>query len=124
MIQGNSNFYRRTVKLNVTGKQDINNTPIRQRDFNKENHKGHQNKGPECYQTPISYIERDSISPYSQESSVSNSRTVPKRRASLAGRACTNHPEVEAEFKIEIDEENLNYCSKCAVHLASSGFKV
>ena len=55
MIQGNNNFYRRTVKLNVA-KQDINNTPIRQRDFNKENNKGQQNKGHEGYQTPINFI--------------------------------------------------------------------
>jgi len=55
MIQG-SNFYRRTVKLNVGNKQDINNTPIRQRDANKENSKGQHNKGNDGYQTPINFI--------------------------------------------------------------------
>jgi len=84
-------FLRKGVKL-PPSKQDINNTPIRQRDYNKENHHHPQNKH-DTYLTPISMVDRDSPQTYSQ-SSVANSRTVPKRRMSNVGRGCVNHGEV------------------------------
>lgn len=42
MNQGANQFFRKGAKININ-KQDINNTPIRQRDFNKENVKGQHN---------------------------------------------------------------------------------
>ena len=95
MNQGANQFFRKGAKININ-KQDINNTPIRQRDFNKENVKGQHNVKQQVYHTPITLIQRDSMSPYNTESSISNSRTVPKRRVSMVNRNCTNHPEVEA----------------------------
>lgn len=38
--------------------------------------------------------------------------------------ACVNHAESSAEFRIAIDNEILDYCNKCAAHLASNGFTV
>ena len=86
-----NNFIRKGVKL-PPPKHEINNTPIRQRDYNKENHHNHQNKH-DIYHTPINMVERDSLQQCS-ESSVANSRTVPKRRMSNVTRRCVNHGEM------------------------------
>jgi hypothetical protein len=43
---------------------------------------------------------------------------------STSSAACKNHPDRHAEFSIRIDEESLAYCQRCAVLLASQGFKV
>ena len=64
------------------------------------------------------------VAPNINELSIGNSRTIPKRKVSVQTLTCVNHGETEAEFKISIDGESLNYCSKCAAHLASNGFKV
>ncbi len=37
---------------------------------------------------------------------------------------CTNHPNKIAKYFVESDEETLFYCEKCAILLASQGFKV
>jgi hypothetical protein len=37
---------------------------------------------------------------------------------------CTNHPNKVAKYYVESDEETLFYCEKCAILLASQGFKV
>lgn len=37
---------------------------------------------------------------------------------------CTNHPNKTAKYIVESDEESLFYCEKCAILLASQGFKV
>ena len=47
-------FIRKGVKM-PPSKQEINNTPIRQRDYNKENHHNLHNKH-DIYHTPISMV--------------------------------------------------------------------
>lgn len=44
--------------------------------------------------------------------------------ASSRTKQCANHPEKEAEFKIIIEGEVMQYCAKCSAHLASQGFPV
>jgi hypothetical protein len=39
-------------------------------------------------------------------------------------KSCVNHPSKSAEFSIDIDEERLLYCGRCAAQLASQGFEV
>jgi hypothetical protein len=114
-------FFRRLARP-APVKGEVNNTPIRQRDTNKENVAAQYNREKEVIMHQ-EYAERESINPYINDSSA-NSRTVPTRKASVLGRFCVNHSELDAEFKIEIDGESLNYCGKCAAHLASNGFKV
>jgi hypothetical protein len=58
------------------------------------------------------------------EQSISNSRTISRKRLNTIAKPCVNHAELEAEYKILIDNEVLNYCNKCAAHLASNGFQV
>jgi ribosome-binding protein aMBF1 (putative translation factor) len=58
---------------------------------------------------------------------MATSKTVLKKRISpqnSLSKVCVNHMESEAEFRIIIDGDLLNYCSKCAAHLASNGFQV
>ena len=51
--------------------------------------------------------------------------TVPKTRRSLTPRTqCVNHPNIQAQFRIFIDDERMDYCNRCAAHLASNGFNV
>lgn len=38
--------------------------------------------------------------------------------------SCVNHPNKIAEFNIEIEDECLSYCGRCAAQLASQGFQV
>jgi hypothetical protein len=38
--------------------------------------------------------------------------------------SCQNHSNKPAKYFISIDEEDLPYCEKCAILLASQGFKV
>lgn len=35
---------------------------------------------------------------------------------------CTNHPNKLAEFNIDIEDECMAYCGRCAAQLASQGF--
>jgi len=35
---------------------------------------------------------------------------------------CVNHPNKSAEFNIDIEDECLSYCGRCAAQLASQGF--
>lgn len=37
---------------------------------------------------------------------------------------CTNHQSKVAKYVVESDEETMFYCEKCAILLASQGFKV
>ena len=37
---------------------------------------------------------------------------------------CVNHPNKSAEFNIDIEDECLAYCGRCAAQLASQGFEV
>ncbi len=37
---------------------------------------------------------------------------------------CANHPNKNAEFNIDIEDECIAYCSRCAAQLASQGFSV
>lgn len=37
---------------------------------------------------------------------------------------CTNHPNKLAEFNIDIEDECMAYCGRCAAQLASQGFEV
>jgi hypothetical protein len=39
-------------------------------------------------------------------------------------RFCVKHPNKEAEFNIEVEDECLTYCGRCAAQLASQGFEV
>lgn len=38
--------------------------------------------------------------------------------------ACQNHSNKQATYAISIDDEDMLYCDKCAISLASQGFKV
>lgn len=58
--------------------------------------------------------------------SARNSLKPPKRNIdrSWDGDCCSNHAEKQAKFKAHSEESDLFYCEKCAILLASQGFKV
>lgn len=103
-------------------KQEMNSTPIRTRDHqNKENSTLLNNRKVEMQRRP-SLQDSDSHNfPYDP---LANSKTVPKKKVVVSPRGCVNHPDSDAEFKIEIEGETFGYCGKCAAHLASNGFTV
>lgn len=96
----------------------MNSTPIRTRDLhNKENQALGRNQN-------MSRRINDPAEGAITADCPPNSKTVPKRKISLSPRSCSNHSELEAEFKIEIEGETYGYCGKCAASIASSGFTV
>lgn len=86
-------------------KIEVNNTPIRQRDItNKENNGFPNNKPKEWIKQHSEQPEKDATpNSLSNEHSVANSRTIPKRRVSVQSKGCVNHLDAEADFRIEID---------------------
>lgn len=102
-------------------KEEMNSTPIRTRDVQNKENNNLANRNRDMMRRP-SVQEAECAYPY--DSLANNSKTVPKRRVSLSPRSCVNHPDAEADFKIEIENETYGYCSKCAAHLASNGFAV
>ncbi len=102
----------------VEGKGEMNSTPIRTRDLhNKENQGQSRNQN-------IPRRTVDTTDTTFPADCPPNAKTIPKRRISLSPRTCSNHNELEAEFKIDIEGETYGYCAKCAASIASSGFAV
>ena len=44
--------------------------------------------------------------------------------SSVGEKCCKNHPNKHAEFMIDIEDESMMYCERCAAQLASQGFEV
>lgn len=51
-------------------------------------------------------------------------QTQPLQQPYNDSQTCVNHPKKSAEFNIDIEDECLAYCGRCAAQLASQGFEV
>lgn len=86
---------------NEVPKQQMNNTPIRTRDLqNKQNNNLVNNRKQQMQRRVSAQQNEQPTYPYD---SLMGSKTVAKRRVSVSPRGCVNHPDNDAEFKIEIE---------------------
>jgi len=94
---------------------EVNNTPIRIRETNKENsHELNRKKHQELHKSNKNMFQND----------ISNHTKTALKKKNTNSASCSNHPDTFANYCIKIDNEYMSYCQKCAAYLASNGFTV